>query len=71
MTVQATEQHYSTSSNLMKPCDVMKLLQVSRSTLHRYTKLEGLKPIKMGRALRYRRVDVDAWLESRKQGGGN
>lgn len=46
--------------------DVAELLKVRRQTLAVW-RIKGLGPtfIKVGRAVRYRRADVDRWLDDR------
>lgn len=41
----------------------MKILGVSNTTLWRLDKSGELKPVRIGRVIRYRRVDVDAYAE--------
>jgi excisionase family DNA binding protein len=49
---------------------VADLLQVSVSTVERMTRRsEGPPSIKFGRSRRYRRRDVEAWLEEHREGG--
>lgn len=55
-------------SELMTVDQVADYLQVSRWTVYRWRSLgEGPPSMKVGGAVRYRRTDVDAWLEARTQ----
>lgn len=55
-------------SQLMTVVEVAEYVRVSRQTVYRWRSVgEGPPWIKAGGAVRYRREDVDAWLESRTQ----
>ena len=57
---------------LLKPDEVADLLGVPKTTIYgwRY-RGEGPPGLRVGRHLRYRRRDLDHWIESRIDGGGN
>lgn len=56
---------------LLKPPEVAGDARVSVHTLAVWrTKNEGPRYVKVGRFVRYRPEDVEAWLESRTRGGG-
>lgn len=51
---------------LLTTREVTALLKLDRSTLWDWTRKGRFpKPIKLGRATRYRRSDIEAWLASR------
>jgi excisionase family DNA binding protein len=51
-------------STLMRPADVARYIGIPEQTLYqwRYRRV-GPRCMKVGRHLRYRRADVDRWLE--------
>lgn len=51
---------------IAETCSVLKC---SKTTLWRKTKYEGLTQIKSGGWVRYRKKDVDNWVEDHKSGG--
>lgn len=55
-------------TDLLPESEAAKLLQVAPGTLSvwRSTKRYPLPYIKVGRRVRYRRSDLEAWLESRR-----
>ena len=60
-------------NKLMTPTEVAEILGVSVETLNvwRATKRYNLNYIKSGRLVRYRIEDVEAFIASRLQEGGN
>ena len=61
---------YMDQETLLTAEDLARELQVSTHTLdswRRNNANSGPAYILVGRSIRYRRVDVDQWLESRKQ----
>lgn len=55
---------------LLKPRELAELLQVSRFTLAHWRRpavASGPPYIQVGRAIRYRRTDVERWLRERDQ----
>jgi excisionase family DNA binding protein len=53
-----------TDREFLSPIQLGELLQIPVPTIHSWRhKGEGPKGYKVGRHLRYRRVDVDSWLE--------
>jgi excisionase family DNA binding protein len=46
--------------------EVRTHLGVTMRTLYRFVDLDGLPAYKMGRVIRFRRGDVEAWLETRR-----
>jgi predicted DNA-binding transcriptional regulator AlpA len=58
------------SGPLATLAEVAAFLQVPPKTLHRWRSVgEGPPALKVGRHLRYRWGDVEAWLETRAGGG--
>jgi excisionase family DNA binding protein len=56
---------------LLRPPEVAEVTGLSVHTLAVWrTKNEGPRYVKVGRFVRYRSEDLDAWLESRAYGGG-
>jgi excisionase family DNA binding protein len=55
----------STNDKLLKPAEVAAFLGVPKATLYawRYRR-EGPPAVRVGRHLRYRRRDLDQWLEA-------
>ena len=52
---------------LLTPDDVSRLLQVPKSTIYGWRlRGEGPEGFRVGRHLRYRRGDMNAWVEKRK-----
>lgn len=50
---------------LLKPAEVAEYLGVPKPTLYQWRhKGEGPPALRVGRHLRYRRSDVEAWLEA-------
>jgi predicted DNA-binding transcriptional regulator AlpA len=58
--------------SLLKEFDVARIAGLSVASVRRWRLLrQGPKYLKIGAAVRYRREDVSAWLESRPSGGGH
>lgn len=59
--------------DLLNETEVAEILQVKTGTLQvwRTTKRYPLPFVKIGRNVRYRRADVDAFIKSRMVGGSN
>ena len=60
----------ATVTKLLRIADVAEMLDMSEATVYRYKRGEDFpRPIRLGgpntRALRWRRSDVEDWLESR------
>ncbi len=56
------------ADQLLTTDQVAQYLQVPVATLHQWRyRGEGPKAAKVGRHLRWRRADVDAWLEQQSQ----
>jgi excisionase family DNA binding protein len=49
--------------------EVIEYLQVNLRTLYRLLKAGKLPAVRVGRQWRFRKADVDAWLESQRPGG--
>lgn len=64
-----TSKSVSTDDPLLTPVDVAKYLGVPPATVYAW-RYRGVGPrsIKVGRYLRWRRSDVDAWLDQRAAG---
>jgi excisionase family DNA binding protein len=58
--------HLPTNNKLMPTAEAADYLKMARSTLAK-ARLHGTGPrfIKIGRAVRYRRADLDAWINAR------
>lgn len=54
----ATSSDASDPDELLTTAEALKILKVSRSTLHRYHKAGYLHPVTAGTAVRYRRADI-------------
>lgn len=53
---------------LMKPEEVSELLGIPKQTLYKWRHHnEGPKAIRIGKHLRYRTSDIDAWLTERAE----
>lgn len=61
------------SHKLLDPIEVAEALGVSPKTLARWRceQTGGPRWVKIGRLVRYRAADVDAYVESRVRGGGH
>ncbi len=54
----ATSSDADDPDELLTTAEALKILKVSRSTLHRYHKAGYLHPVTAGTAVRYRRADI-------------
>ena len=54
------------SEPLMKTTDVMNYLKISRTKLWQLVKQSGLPAYRIGGDFRYRKSEVDAWLEAQR-----
>ncbi len=52
---------------MMTVKQVLEFLNISRSTLHRITKQGFLPAYKLGKALRYKREEVDEFLRKQQK----
>ena len=61
------ENNQTQGSALLTPNDAADLMQVSVGTLQvwRSTRRHGLPYVKVGACVRYRRSDIEAWLDKR------
>jgi len=58
-----------TGHQLMTFAEVFRLLHVSRSTANRMRREDDFPPsVQVGRRKRWRRHDVDKWLEGQREG---
>lgn len=58
------------AERLMSTDDLSDYLAVSKETIYRWIRTgHGPKRFKLGVHNRFRRTDVDAWLETRSSGG--
>lgn len=56
------------SSDLLTPAELADYLRVGLRTVHRWrAERRGPTACRVGHAIRYRRADVDAWLEDQRQ----
>jgi len=53
------------AAELMTKDDLMAYLKISRPTVNRLMKEDGLPYIKLGHHVRFKQADVDAYLESK------
>jgi excisionase family DNA binding protein len=58
------------SEPLMTADEAAKLLHVPRSTLYELVRSRGLPHVKVGRALRFTRADLAAWIADNSYGRG-
>ena len=56
-----------TLPEFMTQKELAEILRVSPLTVHRLTKRGELKAFKVGRSLRYARVDVEGYVEGRRK----
>jgi excisionase family DNA binding protein len=56
------------SEPLMKAAEVMNYLKVSRTKLWQLVKERGLPAYRIGGDFRYRKSEIDAWLEAQRHG---
>lgn len=54
---------------LLTAKQLSELLQVDLSTVYLWTHTEFIPHYRLGRAVRFREKDVEAWLEKRRQKG--
>ena len=66
------ENNQTKANALLTPDDAADMMQVSAGTLQvwRSTGRHGLPFIKVGSCVRYRRCDIEAWLDQRTQANG-
>lgn len=66
------QNHLSQASALLTPNEAASELQVSTGTLQvwRSTGRHSLPFVKVGGCVRYRRSDIEAWLDKRTQANG-
>jgi excisionase family DNA binding protein len=58
------------SEPLMTADEAARLLHVPRSTLYELVRSRGLPHVKVGRALRFTRADLGAWITQNSYGQG-
>jgi excisionase family DNA binding protein len=54
---------------LLRPREAARALAISERTLWELTRRGEIPHVRLGRAVRYRPADLDAWAEARKQSG--
>lgn len=54
------------NEQLMSVVQVAKYLQLNRSTIYDWAQRGKLPAIKLGQVWRFRRVELDTWLETQK-----
>lgn len=61
-------KNMETNTDLMDPLETSQLISVAQGTLAvwRSTGRYDLPYVKVGRLVRYRRADIEAWLDRRK-----
>jgi excisionase family DNA binding protein len=69
--IEETLMTAASSERLLTPKDVCERLQISAVTGWRLYSERGLKVIRIGRAIRVRESDLQAWLEKNTSGGGD
>jgi excisionase family DNA binding protein len=57
------------STRLMTTADLAAYLSVPRSRVYDCYRVWGIPAYKVGQELRFRRQDIDAWLEVRREAG--
>jgi len=55
---------------VMTVSEVAEYLRVNPQTVYRKAKSGQLPAVRIGRAIRFRRVELDAWLAARTDGSG-
>ena len=55
------------ADTLMTVEEVAKYLKVEESTVYTWAKLRKIPAIKIGRFWRFKKEDIDRWLEERKK----
>src|SRR5437867_13189545 len=50
--------------------EVLEYLQVNLRTVHRLTKAGKIPAVRVGRQWRFRKRDIDSWLDSQRPRGG-
>jgi excisionase family DNA binding protein len=59
-----TSKAFESKKSLMTVQDVAEYLNLRTSWIYGNWQAQGLPAIKVGRGLRFRREDVDAWIDS-------
>lgn len=61
------ERNKEVTSKMLSVRELAELLQVPAATIYRWrSRGEGPRGYRIGKHVRFRRVDVEAWLESRR-----
>jgi excisionase family DNA binding protein len=53
----------------MKTAQIAELLNVAESTIRKWVHFGFIPHVKLGRAVRFREKDVEAWIEERTEKG--
>ena len=61
----ATVPTNSAEPILLKPSEAAELLRVCPKTLYLAERKKQLRSVRLGRSLRYRRSDLEAWVQSK------
>lgn len=56
-------------NDYLTTAEVAALLRVSKPTVVKAVKEQGLPAVRLGRVLRFARTDVESWLEKQKEAG--
>jgi excisionase family DNA binding protein len=65
--VSTPDEEWKRMDNLMTPRQVAEYLGVPLATVYRWRYLgEGPSGFRVGRHVRYRRTDVEAWIDERR-----
>ena len=69
---QQERRSMSSVNKLMTIDEVAEYLQLPKSTIYQWrTRRDGPPGYKLGRHVRYRRSEVDAWVEQQRDDGGS
>jgi len=58
-----------TMENLLTPQEIAEVLGVSKSTIYQWTHQEYIPHVKLGRFVRFRKSQIEIWLEKKAKKG--
>ena len=58
-----------TMENLLTPQEIADVLGVSKSTIYQWTHQEYIPHVKLGRFVRFRKSQIEIWLEKKAKKG--
>jgi excisionase family DNA binding protein len=62
----STRTHELLDRPLLSPADVAKLLGIKRSTVYELARVGRIPSLRIGRAVRFLRADLEAWIQDQR-----